>query len=149
MMMYNATFATNMISERVASDQASHAAARMLIPPIPRPCSLVPSVTRPLYSTTVSRALRRLLRGGNLWSNINLPIFRETAAKMPIKASRLSSCPVLNTSCRPFRLATGNETVKFSVKRTSDRTHCKRAEQTLSRVSRTFHRYSRGIATDR
>ena len=30
-MMYNATFATNMISERVASDQASHAAVRALI----------------------------------------------------------------------------------------------------------------------
>src|ERR671912_2074418 len=74
-MMYNATFATNMISERVASDQASHAAVRALIPPIPRSCSLAPSVTAPLYSTTASRALRRLLRGGNLWSNINLPIY--------------------------------------------------------------------------
>src|SRR5215217_9145821 len=60
--MYNATFATNMISERVASDQASHAAVRALIPPIPRPCSLAPSVTPPLYLTTASRALRQTLR---------------------------------------------------------------------------------------
>jgi hypothetical protein len=52
--MYNATFATNMISERVASDQASHAEVRGLMPPIPRPCSLAPSVTPPLYSTNVS-----------------------------------------------------------------------------------------------
>ena len=73
-MMYNATFATNMISERVASDQASHA-ARALIPPIPRPCFLAPSVTTLLYSTTVPTALRRLLRGSNLWSYINLPMF--------------------------------------------------------------------------
>src|SRR5215216_370842 len=50
-MMYIATFATNMISERVASDQPGHAAVRALIPPIPRPCSLAPSVTPPLYST--------------------------------------------------------------------------------------------------
>src|SRR5215213_8366702 len=61
-MMYNATFATNMISERVASDQASHAAVRALMPPIPRPCFLAPTVTPPLYSTTASR----VLRGGNL-----------------------------------------------------------------------------------
>src|SRR5215204_5187953 len=33
------------------SNHASHVAARALIPP---PCSLVPSVTTPLYSTTVS-----------------------------------------------------------------------------------------------
>jgi hypothetical protein len=78
-MMYNATFATNMISERVASDQASHAAVRALIPPIPRPCSLAPTVTAPLYSTTVYQALR----GGNLWSNINLPTFLAAAFFAP------------------------------------------------------------------
>jgi hypothetical protein len=31
--MYKATFATNMISERVASEKASHEAVRALIPP--------------------------------------------------------------------------------------------------------------------
>src|SRR5215216_7487365 len=62
-MMYNATFATNMTSARVASDQASQVAARVLIPPTPRLCSLAPSVTTPLYSTTVSKALRQPLRG--------------------------------------------------------------------------------------
>ena len=63
-MMYNATFATNMISERVESDQASHAAVRALIPPIPRLCSLAPSVTPPLYSTSVSQTLRSSFSAG-------------------------------------------------------------------------------------
>src|SRR3712207_1023190 len=44
------------------SDQASHAAVRRLIPPTPRAWSLAPSVTTPLYSTTVSQALRQTLR---------------------------------------------------------------------------------------
>src|SRR5215204_7694440 len=48
--------------ERVHTDQASHAAARRLIPPTSCPCSLAPSVTTPLYSTTVSQALRQTLR---------------------------------------------------------------------------------------
>src|SRR5918993_181020 len=37
--------------------------ARVLILPTPRPCSFVPSVTTPLYSTTVSQPLRQTLRG--------------------------------------------------------------------------------------
>src|SRR5687767_13609648 len=45
------------------SDQAIQAADRMLIPPNPRPCSLAPSITTPLYSTTISQALRNALRG--------------------------------------------------------------------------------------
>ena len=60
--------ATNMVSVRPASDHASQVAVRALMPPIPRPCSLAPSVTPPLYSTTASR----VLGGGNLYSNINL-----------------------------------------------------------------------------
>jgi hypothetical protein len=56
--MYNATFAMNMISERVASEKASHEAVRALIPPIPRPCFLALTVTPTLYLTTASRALR-------------------------------------------------------------------------------------------
>src|SRR5688500_204669 len=41
------------------SDQANHAALRWLIQLTPRLCSLVPSITIPLYSTTVSQALRQ------------------------------------------------------------------------------------------
>src|SRR5215210_5007970 len=39
------------------SAQASQAAARPLIPSAPWPCPLAPSVTTPLYSTTVSKVL--------------------------------------------------------------------------------------------
>src|SRR5215203_1499154 len=45
------------------SDQANHAAVRWLIQLTPRPSSLVPSITIPLYRTTVSQALRLTLRG--------------------------------------------------------------------------------------
>src|SRR5215210_1051770 len=44
------------------NDQASQAAPRLLIPPIPLPCSLAPSIITLLYSTTVSLALRQPLR---------------------------------------------------------------------------------------
>src|SRR5215208_6016335 len=47
---------------RLHSDHATHAAARRLIPPTLRLCCLGPSVTTPLYSTTVSQALRQTLR---------------------------------------------------------------------------------------
>src|SRR5215208_7521729 len=49
--------------ESTPSDQASQAAVRVLIPPIPLPCVLIPAVTTPLYSGTVSQALRQTLRG--------------------------------------------------------------------------------------
>src|SRR5215210_1195254 len=48
--------ATNMITESAASDQASQAAVRLLIPLTPWPSCRAPSVTTTLYSTTVSRA---------------------------------------------------------------------------------------------
>src|SRR5215218_6633643 len=51
---HSATLATNMATERPASDHASQEAARVLIPPILRPCSLLSSDTTPLYSTPVS-----------------------------------------------------------------------------------------------
>src|SRR5215212_11440149 len=57
------TASTARVAHSAQSDQASHAVARWLIPPSPRPCSFVPSVTPPLYSTTVSKALRQTLRG--------------------------------------------------------------------------------------
>src|SRR5215216_3711510 len=48
------------------TDQASHEAARELIPPTPRSCSLVPSVTTPLYRTIVAQALRQPLRESSI-----------------------------------------------------------------------------------
>src|SRR5919206_3658469 len=59
---YNTTVATNITTESAPSDHASQEAVRVLIAPTPRPCSLVPSVTPPLYSSIVSKALRHPLR---------------------------------------------------------------------------------------
>src|SRR5918998_2511470 len=65
-MMVSTTLAKNMATERPASDQASQEAVRRLIPLPLCPCSsLAPCVTTPLYSTTVSKALRTAL-GGSL-----------------------------------------------------------------------------------
>src|SRR5215217_1949269 len=60
--IYSEMLAKNKATDRAASDHASQEVVRVLIPPIPRPCSLTPSVTTLLYSTTVSRALRQTLR---------------------------------------------------------------------------------------
>src|SRR5215212_313645 len=60
--MYSATDAADMASERPASDQASRAAVRRLIPPMPPSCSLAPSVTTPLYRATVFQTLQQPLR---------------------------------------------------------------------------------------
>src|SRR5215212_4246956 len=49
-------------TESAHSDQASQEAVRGVIPPIPLPCSFVPCVTAPLYSTTVSQTLRQPVR---------------------------------------------------------------------------------------
>src|SRR5215216_5580755 len=49
-------------TENAHTDHANHAAERALILPIPRLCSLAPSVTTLLYSTAVSQALRQPLR---------------------------------------------------------------------------------------
>src|SRR5215212_4330164 len=54
---------TKRITEITTSDQASRVAVRVLIPPTLRSWSIVPFVTTPLYSTTVSPALRQPLRG--------------------------------------------------------------------------------------
>src|SRR5215217_8902859 len=56
------TASTARVAHSAQSDQASQVAARVLIPPSPRPCSFVPSVTPLLYSTTASKALRQPLR---------------------------------------------------------------------------------------
>src|SRR5215204_32914 len=45
------TASTARVAHSTQSDQASHAAARWLIPPIPRLCSHASSITTPLYST--------------------------------------------------------------------------------------------------
>src|SRR5215208_6606825 len=42
---------------------ASHAAVRPLILPIPRPCSLAPSITTSLYPKIACHELRKPLRG--------------------------------------------------------------------------------------
>jgi|SRR5215204_1262874 len=62
----NATLARNMTIERPANVQASQATVRVRILLIPRLCSRAPSVTTPLYSTTVSLTLRLTLRGNGL-----------------------------------------------------------------------------------
>src|SRR3712207_610876 len=68
--------ATASATHSAHSDHASQEAARVLIPPTPRPCSLAPSVTTPLYSTTVSYSLRNALRGRTLLSQGELNIQR-------------------------------------------------------------------------
>jgi hypothetical protein len=59
------------VTESAQIDQASQTAARALIPPTARLCCLTPSVTTPLYRTTVSKALRSALRGSSIWVNFN------------------------------------------------------------------------------
>src|SRR5215216_7428621 len=49
-------------SQRPRKEEVAGGEACALISPTPRPSSLVPSVTPPLYSTTVSQALRQPLR---------------------------------------------------------------------------------------
>src|SRR5215207_7456182 len=58
------------------SDQASQAEARVPILPIPRPCSFAPSVTTPLYSTTVFQALRQPLRSRAVNELLRTPLPR-------------------------------------------------------------------------
>src|SRR5215203_5785203 len=53
-------------------DQATQEEARALIRLVPRPCSLASSVTTPLYSTTVSQALRKALRGRRFRANFGV-----------------------------------------------------------------------------
>jgi hypothetical protein len=55
-----------LLAQRPASDHASRVAARGLIPPTSRSRSLASSVTTPLYSTAVSRALRSRAVSGSL-----------------------------------------------------------------------------------
>src|SRR5215213_8266359 len=50
------------MKESAHTAHASQEARRWLAPPTPRPCSIAPSVTTPLYSTIVSQALRQTLR---------------------------------------------------------------------------------------
>src|SRR5919112_6393251 len=76
--------------ERTHIDQASDAAAPRLIPPIPRLCCLDPSVTTPLYSTTVSQALRQPLRGKGL-NDID-------PHQLPTRTWRSRGCGVRDTS---------------------------------------------------
>src|ERR687889_738675 len=61
--------ATAMARQSPASDQASQEAVRVLLAPPLRSCSPAPLFTTPLYSTTVSKALREPLEGSPLWVN--------------------------------------------------------------------------------
>src|SRR5688500_17962399 len=94
------------------SDQASHAAVRRLIPPTPRSCSLAPSVTTPLYNTTVSQPLRQTLRGEVPIGYLPVPathedmvvpeIFRcRTQAVSPVSVLMVNI--ILTPSQRPLR----------------------------------------------
>src|SRR5215203_2365022 len=72
------TLIKNMATERAPSAQASHAAVRRFIPPTPLSCCpLAPSVTTPLYSTTVPQALRQTLRRGALGQYFFAPTNHE------------------------------------------------------------------------
>ena len=66
---YSAILATEMATERPASDQASQVAVWVLTPLTPGFCSLARSVTAPLYSTTVSPTLRKALRAITFWTD--------------------------------------------------------------------------------
>src|SRR5215212_2413087 len=83
----SATPATNMVRERPASDQASQEEARELIPPPPRSCSVSPSVTTPLYRTTVSQTSRRPLRERRAAANFAEHPFRD-CLKIPNEPHR-------------------------------------------------------------
>jgi hypothetical protein len=75
---YSKTLTKNMVTQRRASDQASHNAAWALVLPAPRPRCLASSVTTPLYSTSVSRALRAPLRGRARNERQRTPTFSES-----------------------------------------------------------------------
>src|SRR5215212_599230 len=56
------TLRTVSAKESAHADHASQEAARVLIPPPLRSWPFAPSVTTPLYNTTISKALRQTLR---------------------------------------------------------------------------------------
>jgi hypothetical protein len=58
----NTRTATNMVAQSATSDQANHAAARVLIMPAPGSRPFVPYVTKPPYRAIVFQALRLALR---------------------------------------------------------------------------------------
>ena len=69
-----------MATESAASAHASHA-ARVLIAPTPVLRSFAPSVTTPLYRTTVSEALRQSLRENRIvdgYPNVACGKYEET-----------------------------------------------------------------------
>src|SRR5215216_4779286 len=104
-------------SQRPRKEEVAGGEACALISPTPRPSSLGPSVTTPLYSTTVSQALRQPLRVGVLRELLRTPCMRTsmrrhclssrrggyclrpsaTAALCPSRAMLLSALPVSHT----------------------------------------------------
>src|SRR3712207_1233915 len=92
------------------TDQAIHAAVRRFIPPIPRLCCLAPSVTTPLYSTTVCQALRQTLRGEGPEEYPPAPATHEDTGVAPrmwrwgIQGFSLISVSMVNTPLRDTRI---------------------------------------------
>src|SRR5919112_958990 len=77
--MANTTQATRAgRSQRPRKEEVAGGEACALISPTPRPSSLGPSVTTPLYSTTVSQALRQTLRVGVLRELLRTPCMRTS-----------------------------------------------------------------------
>src|SRR5829696_4444120 len=76
--IHSATLPTNMTTERAASDHASQEVPRELILPTPCSCSLVPDVTTPLYSSTVSQTLRHPLRSQAVRELLRTPCMRTS-----------------------------------------------------------------------
>ena len=88
------------VSESPQSDHASEEAARGVIPPIPLPRSLAPSITTPLYSATVCQALRQPLQGGVVCELRRTPLRRNSPHWASVKVS--SQTPYATTaSVRP------------------------------------------------
>src|SRR5215203_2156642 len=94
------------IRERAHTDQASHAAARVPIPPIPRPRSLAPSVTTPLYKTIAFRISRRTPHGAAVGVPRRSPFAR--GCSLARRAYRARRCAIVMRRIRlapSFRIA--------------------------------------------
>src|SRR5215207_5006190 len=82
------------VKEKAHADHASQVLARLLILPTPRPCAFAPSVTTPLYRTSISKVLRQMLR--------NLFLARVSRFKIHLSQEQAMYACVLETGCRFF-----------------------------------------------
>src|SRR5215208_526391 len=90
-------------SQRPRKEEVAGGEACALISPTPRPSSLVPSVTTPLYSTTVSQALRQTLQVGVLRELRRIPLPRTPVNKSG-QASFEARSDYTRRCCRHLRL---------------------------------------------